>query len=161
LLGIAGAEAEEDQHVAQSTLMREAYFVDFAVAMQEKVNIPLMVIGGFRRRDVMEQAINSGGADLIGLGRPMCVVTDAPAQLLAGLDELPRFENQLSLFPTWLAFLGRVQALRGAAAFAVQFWFYAQLDNLGRDGHINKNLSVLAATRQVMLQQKNWLAARR
>lgn len=161
LLGIAGAEAEEAQHVARSTLMREAYFVDFAVAMQEKVNIPLMVIGGFRRRDAMEQAIASGGADLIGLGRPMCVVTDAPAQLLAGLDELPRFESQLSLFPDWLGFLGRVQALRGVAAFAVQFWFYAQLDNLGREGHINQNLSVLAATRQVMQQQKKWLAARR
>ena len=91
----------------------------------------------------------------------MCVVTDAPAQLLAGLDELPRFESQLSLFPDWLGFLGRVQALRGVAAFAVQFWFYAQLDNLGREGHINQNLSVLAATRQVMQQQKKWLAARR
>jgi hypothetical protein len=35
------------------------------------------------------------------------------------------------------------------------FWFYAQLDNLGRDGHINKNLSVLAAARQIMQQQKS------
>ena len=37
--------------------MREAYFVDFALAMQQKVSIPLMVTGGFRRREVMEQAI--------------------------------------------------------------------------------------------------------
>ena len=36
--------------MAQSTLMREAYFVDFAVAMREKVSVPLMVTGGFRQR---------------------------------------------------------------------------------------------------------------
>ena len=30
LLGISGLEEEEEQKVAQSTLMREAYFVDFA-----------------------------------------------------------------------------------------------------------------------------------
>lgn len=50
LLGIEGMEAEEKQNVAQSTLMREAYFVDFAMVMQEEVSIPLMVTGGFRRR---------------------------------------------------------------------------------------------------------------
>ena len=38
-----------------------------------------MVTGGFRRRDAMEQALTSGAADLIGLGRPMRVDTDAPA----------------------------------------------------------------------------------
>ena len=84
----------EEQHVARSTLMREAYFVDFALAMQAKVSIPLMVTGGFRRRLAMEQAIEAGGADLIGLGRPLCVLTDGPARLLAGLEELPRYENR-------------------------------------------------------------------
>ncbi|MDO7636609.1 MAG: NADH:flavin oxidoreductase/NADH oxidase family protein, partial [Porticoccaceae bacterium] len=73
LLGIAGIEDEEPQAVAQSTQLREAYFVDFALAMQAKVTIPLMVTGGFRQRAAMEQALASGSADLIGLGRPMCV----------------------------------------------------------------------------------------
>jgi len=88
LLGAEGIEEVEEQHVAHSTAMREAYFVDFALAMQEKVSIPLMVTGGFRRREVMEQAITAGGADLIGLGRPLCVMTDAPERLLAGETEL-------------------------------------------------------------------------
>ena len=98
--------------MAQSTLMREAYFVDFAVAMREKVSVPLMVTGGFRQRAAMEQAIESGSADVIGLGRPMCVMTDAPNQLLNGLDELPRYENSLSLFPSWLAWLGNLNILK-------------------------------------------------
>jgi 2,4-dienoyl-CoA reductase-like NADH-dependent reductase (Old Yellow Enzyme family) len=160
LLGLSGTEEEEDQHVAHSTQMREAYFVDFAVAMQDKVSIPLMVTGGFRQRAVMEQAVASGGADLIGLGRPMCVDTDAPNQLLAGQVELARYENELSLFPAWLSFLTRINSIRSIAGFAVQFWFYAQLVALARDGAAAPTLSVFAATRQVMAHQKQWLAAR-
>jgi 2,4-dienoyl-CoA reductase-like NADH-dependent reductase (Old Yellow Enzyme family) len=160
LLGLSGTEEEEDQHVAHSTQMREAYFVDFAVAMQDKVSIPLMVTGGFRQRAVMEQAVASGGADLIGLGRPMCVDTDAPNQLLAGQVELARYENELSLFPAWLSFLTRINSIRSIAGFAIQFWFYAQLVALARDGAAAPTLSVFAATRQVMAHQKQWLAAR-
>ena len=160
LLGAEGMEEEEQQNVAESTLMREAYFVDFALAMQDKVSIPLMVTGGFRRRDVMEQAISSGSAEMVGLGRPMCVATDAPNQLLEGLGELPRFEAQLSLFPRWLAFLNRFKALRTMATFGVQFWFYAQLDSLGREGRAAPELSVFAATRMTMSLQKKLLSAR-
>jgi 2,4-dienoyl-CoA reductase-like NADH-dependent reductase (Old Yellow Enzyme family) len=160
LLGIAGLEEEEQQQVAQSTKMREAYFVDFAIAMQTKVSIPLMVTGGFRQRSVMEQAIASGGADLIGLGRPMCVDTNAPAMLLTGEATLKRYEDQLSLFPGWLAFLERIGSIRSIAGFAVQYWFYAQLDALGRKGEAAPDTSVFKATRSVMSAQKRWLKAR-
>lgn len=161
LLGTEGIEEEEPQHVAQSTLMREAYFVDFALAMQEKVSIPLMVTGGFRRRDVMEQAVSAGGASLVGVGRPMCVMTDAPARLLEGFAELPRYEAQLALFPSWLDFLNRIKTLRTVASFAVQYWYYAQLDILGNTGKAEPDQTVFAATRQVMAQQRRWITARR
>ena len=158
LLGIAGIEDEEPQAVAQSTQLREAYFVDFALAMQAKVTIPLMVTGGFRQRAAMEQALASGSADLIGLGRPMCVLTDAPNQLLAGLTELPRYENNLSLFPRWLSFLGNLKALRAIAGFATQYWYYSQIDALGRSGKADPDLSVFAATKQTMALQKKLTA---
>ena len=128
--------------------------------MHREVNIPLMVTGGFRRRDAMEQAIASGAADLIGLGRPMCVDTDAPARLLAGEPELARYENQLSLFPKSLGFLTRIDALRSVAGFAVQYWFYAQLDELGRSGRADPDMSVFSATRRIMGLQKQLLAGR-
>jgi len=160
LIGVEGAEEVEEQHVAKSTQMREAYFVDFAVAMQEKVSIPLMVTGGFRRRDVMEQAITSGAADLVGLGRPMCVMTDAPAQLLAGLEELPRYENELALLPDWLSFLSRVKVIRPLTTFAVMYWYYTQLETIGREGKANPALSVFAATKRIMAQQKELLPPR-
>ena len=161
LMGLEGMEEAEEQQVARSTMMREAYFVDFALAMQEQVSVPLMVTGGFRQRAAMEQAVAGGGADLVGLGRPMCVMTDAPARLLAGLEELPRYENELSLLPPWLGFLTRARALRAAAGFAVQFWYYAQLDLIGREGRAQPGLSVFTATRRVMSLQKKLMAARR
>jgi len=161
LLGVAGIEEEEQQPVARSTLMREAYFVDFALAMQKKVSIPLLVTGGFRQRAAMEQAISAGGADLIGLGRPLCVVTDAPARLLAGEPELPRYEAQLAMFPAWLAFLNRSNTLRTIGSFGVQYWFYAQLDALGRTGSAQPQRSVFSAAMGVMAQQRRWIAARK
>ena len=161
LLGVAGLEEEEPQAVAPSTLMREAYFVDFALAMREKVSIPLMVTGGFRRRAAMEQALSAGGADVIGLGRPLCVVTDAPARLLAGETELPRYEAQLAMFGPSLAFLNRSNTLRTIGSFGVQYWFYAQLDALGRTGIAQPQRSVFAAAIDVVLQQRRWIAARK
>jgi len=160
LLGVAGMEEQEDQFVKETTRAREAYFVDFAQAMQEKVAVPLMVTGGFRRRDVMEQVVEEGSADLIGLGRPMCVMTDAPRQLLEGLDELPRYENELQFLPSWLSFLNAINTIKTVATFGVQYWFYAQLDELGVTGKPDPDMSVFAATRRLMGLQKKLLAGR-
>ncbi|MBT5006086.1 MAG: NADH:flavin oxidoreductase/NADH oxidase family protein [Halieaceae bacterium] len=160
LLGVEGVEEVDPQEVAQSTQQREAYFVDFAVAMREQVSMPFMVTGGFRRRDAMEQAVATAGADIIGIGRPMCVMTDAPEQLFKGLDELPRYENELSLFPSWLSFLNRSQTLRTMATFSVQYWFYAQIDELGRTGRARPEMSVFNATRRLMALQKHLMAQR-
>ena len=154
LLGLQGMEEEEQQQVASSTQLREAYFVDFAKAMQEKVNVPLMVTGGFRQRLVMEQALQTGSADIIGLGRPLCVMTDAPKQLFEGLDELPRYEESLSLLPNWLAFLTNIKLVRAMAGFAVQYWYYGQIDAIGRTGKANTELTVLKATQETMALQK-------
>ena len=161
LLGVEGLEEEEKQNVAQSTQMREAYFVDFALAMQEKVSIPLMVTGGFRRREVMEQAIESGSADMVGLGRPMCVMTDAPARLMRGEQELPRYEAELSLLPPWLVFLNRNNLIRTIATFGVQYWFYAQINALGCKGRAEPAMSVFSATINTMSLQKKLLAGRK
>ena len=90
----------------------------------------------------------------------MCVATDAPAQLLAGAQELPRFENELQLFPDWLSFLNRSNALRTMGTFAIQYWYYAQLDIIGHPGQADPDLSVFAATRRVMSQQRSWLKQR-
>jgi len=160
LLGVEGIGEYEEQNVAKSTEKREAYFVDFAIELRKKITTPIMVTGGFRHRDAMIQAIESGAADLIGIGRPLCVLTDAPKRLFRGLNELPRHEKELKFFPWWLSFLGKIQPFKTMATFGIQFWFYAQLDLLGKEGESNTSITPFAATRRIMALQKKWLSAR-
>ncbi len=161
LLGLEGIEEEEPQNLAPSTLMREAYFVDFALAMQEHINIPLMVTGGFRQASVMCQALESGAADLIGVGRPLCLDTDAPSQLLDGLQELERYEAKMQLLPGWANFLTRVALIRTVAGFALQYWYYAQLIAIGNSGKADRSLSVFSSIKILLRHEKSWLKARR
>ena len=161
LLNLDGIEPIEEQSLARSTLAREAYFVDFAKAMREKLSIPIMVTGGLRRKDVMNHVLETGGADMIGLGRPLCVDADGPNRLLNGEDELARYEDNLSLLPSWLMWLTRFNAVRTINSFATQFWFYEQIANIGRTGATDPTLTVFSAT---MAQQKAasaWMTARK
>ena len=161
LLNLDGMEPVEEQSVAASTRAREAYFVDFAEAMHKEVSIPLMVTGGLRRLDAMKLALESGAADMIGIGRPMCVMTDAPAQLLAGVKELPRFEGTLSLLPKALRFLNGIKMVRTVGAFATQYWFYEQIAALGHQGDTLDELGVFAATKAQTKAANQWIAERR
>ncbi|MBL6821118.1 MAG: NADH:flavin oxidoreductase/NADH oxidase family protein [Luminiphilus sp.] len=161
LLNLDGMEPVEEQSVAASTRAREAYFVDFAEAMHKEVSIPLMVTGGLRRLDAMNLALESGAADMIGIGRPMCVMTDAPAQLLAGVSELPRFEDALSLLPRALRFLNGIKLVRTVGAFATQYWFYEQIAALGHQGNTLDGLGVFTATKAQTKAANQWLADRR
>jgi 2,4-dienoyl-CoA reductase-like NADH-dependent reductase (Old Yellow Enzyme family) len=77
-----GLQPAFDQPVAESTRAREAYFLKYARAVQDRAKMPLMVTGGFRTVAAMNDALAAGEADLIGLGRPLCVDTAAPARFL-------------------------------------------------------------------------------
>ncbi len=161
LLGIAGMEAEEPQNVMQSTLQREAYFLDFALAMRQTISIPLMVTGGFRSRAAMEQALESGAADIIGIGRPLCYEPNGANLLLCGADALPQMEQNLALLPRWLGFLRGIKMIRSLDSFAVQYWFYSQIYALGRTGKPNIGQSVFASVKQVETAHKAWLKSHR
>lgn len=160
LMGVDGMEEEEKQNVAPSTAAREAYFVDFAKAMQAEVNVPLMVTGGFRTRAAMAQALESGAADVIGLGRPTCVITDAPRQLIEGREQLPRYEDDLDMIPSWLGFLKRFQMMKAINGFAGIYWFYQQIWLLGHEGRVDEDFSVFKAFRLVDARNKSIQAQR-
>ena len=161
LLGIEGLEEAESPDIPETTLAREAYFVDFAKAMKDELSIPMMVTGGFRSASAMEQALKTGAADIIGLGRPLCVLTDAPKRLLSGMAILPKTEAQLALIPDWLSGLRKIKLIRAIDGFAVQYWYYSQIYALGRTGRTNLEMSVFSALREVEKYQKNWLRERR
>jgi len=76
--------------VAESTRKREAYFLDYADAVRQHTDVPLMVTGGFRSAAAMSEALASGATDLIGLARPVAVSPAWPRELLA--DDNARLE---------------------------------------------------------------------
>ncbi|XOZ32648.1 NADH:flavin oxidoreductase/NADH oxidase family protein [Halomonadaceae bacterium KBTZ08] len=62
---------------------REAYFLDYADAVRRHTDVPLMVTGGFRSAPAMQQALDSGATDFIGLARPLAVDPELPRTLLS------------------------------------------------------------------------------
>ena len=49
----------------ESTVSREAYFLDYARDTKAALHIPVMVTGGFRSLSIMNRALADGAADLI------------------------------------------------------------------------------------------------
>lgn len=62
----------------------EAYFRDFAKAARSATQLPLMLVGGFRSRAVMDDVLDSGDADFISLCRPLISEPDFPMRLQQG-----------------------------------------------------------------------------
>ena len=73
-----------------STAAREAYFLEFAEKVRAKVQVPLMVTGGFRTAEGMSAALRSGALDIVGLARLLAIDPDAPVALLRGRDSAQR-----------------------------------------------------------------------
>lgn len=72
--------------VADSTRRREAYFLEFAEAVRARCDMPLMLTGGVRSREFMDEVLVAGSVDVLGFGRPFAVQPDTGKRLLAGED---------------------------------------------------------------------------
>lgn len=73
-----------------SSIKREAYFLDYAEKLKKKTDIPLVLTGGFRTRKGMDEALQSGVTDFIGLARPLAIDPDYANQIL--LDKVPSID---------------------------------------------------------------------
>lgn len=63
---------------------REAYFIDFARAAKQVTDLPVMLVGGFRSRPVMERVLAAGEADFISMCRPLINDPAFPNKLRSG-----------------------------------------------------------------------------
>jgi 2,4-dienoyl-CoA reductase-like NADH-dependent reductase (Old Yellow Enzyme family) len=71
--------------VRESTRKREAYFLDFADKVRNRIPAtPLMVTGGFRSAAGMNEALTSGSLDICGIARILAIEPDVSMRLLAG-----------------------------------------------------------------------------
>jgi 2,4-dienoyl-CoA reductase-like NADH-dependent reductase (Old Yellow Enzyme family) len=62
----------------------EAYYRPFARAVKQAVPIPVIMVGGLRSTDMMDEVIRSGDADFVALARPFVRQPDLPNRIIAG-----------------------------------------------------------------------------
>jgi 2,4-dienoyl-CoA reductase-like NADH-dependent reductase (Old Yellow Enzyme family) len=132
LLGFEG-RAETAQPQRQSTRQREAYFLDYAAKIRTVAKMPLMVTGGFRTREGMEEPLRDKACDVIGLGRPLCTEPDFPKRLLAGQTHTaPRFEKTVKLSDRrWLSSASPILLFKLVNVLGQQGWYYQQILRMG------------------------------
>ncbi len=61
--------------------VNEGYFVPFAAKVAEAVSCPVIVVGGFRSLDTMEEVLNKTKIEMISLSRPLLREPDWPQKL--------------------------------------------------------------------------------
>lgn len=113
-----------------STREREAYFLDYARSVRREAgDIPIAVTGGFRSRLAMEDALEAGDCDLVGIARPTVTTTDAAASILDGRSTaLTTHEIQAGM----RQILGRFTDLKALDGVLNISWNTDQLHRLAR-----------------------------
>lgn len=87
LLEVSGGNYESPAQLGYAPdrqTQRDGYFLDYATELREQSKLPLMLTGGLRDVDLMNQIVADGTVDLIGLARPFALQPDLAKQLLAG-----------------------------------------------------------------------------
>ena len=147
LIEVSGGSYEQPAMMgsaADSTRAREAYFLDYARTVRSIVgDIPLAVTGGFRSRSAMDEAVNSGECDVIGLGRPTATTPDAADALLCGRTQAVT-AHQIRYGMRGL--LGKVVELKTLDGLLELGWHADQLHRMGDGLEPDLDRSRLAAT---------------
>lgn len=61
--------------------INEGYFVPFAKILSESVKCSVMVVGGFRSKEIMENVLNNSKIELISLSRPLIREPELPSKM--------------------------------------------------------------------------------
>ena len=77
-------ESPEMLTAKASTRRREAFFLDYAEKARAVCQSPLIITGGFRSQPAMDDALQSGHLDFIGIARPFALVPDLPKRIQNG-----------------------------------------------------------------------------
>ncbi|USZ14114.1 NADH:flavin oxidoreductase/NADH oxidase family protein [Moraxella sp. FZFQ2102] len=77
-------ESPEMLSTKESTQKREAFFLDYAEKARAVSQVPLIITGGFRSENAMNDALQSGHLDFVGVARPLALVPDLPNKIQNG-----------------------------------------------------------------------------
>ena len=112
----------------ESTIKREAYFIDYIEKVRKITNTPLMLTGGFRTTSVMRSAIASNKLDIIGIARPFAVFPNIGNEI---------FNESRANFTTKIKKTG-VKAIDGMMNI---IWYESQIKRIGQGKKPNLELS--------------------
>jgi 2,4-dienoyl-CoA reductase-like NADH-dependent reductase (Old Yellow Enzyme family) len=96
LVDISGGTYFPGAKASSESSSQEPYFLTFAKLARKVTSLPLMVTGGFKRRDQAINAVASGTVDMVGLARSMVLDAQLAAIWLSkkgGDIKFPKFEN--------------------------------------------------------------------
>ncbi len=89
-----GVDGVETSSGVRATSMRpdpkEPYFRPLARAARTATRLPILLVGGLRSRDDMEDVLASGEADFISLSRPLICEPDLPRRMRLGQQDRSR-----------------------------------------------------------------------
>ena len=132
---------KRNQFIKNSKIARESYFLSYAENISSAIDIPLMVTGGFRSRKGMEAALSSQVCQMIGIARPLCSDPLAIKKIMDGeIDNLPVYEEKLSIGPWWLSKKSPFRLIQAINAFSSQAWFYMQIRRMSQG--LNPDISM-------------------
>ena len=140
---------DRSENRRESTIAREAYFLEYAKNITEAVSLPLMVTGGFRSREGIEKALESDICQIIGVGRPLCADPHCIKKMINGkLEVLPSFEKTLSLGPWIFSPTSPIKLIQAINAFGAMAWCYQQIKRMADGLMPNHNQTLFNALRK-------------
>jgi 2,4-dienoyl-CoA reductase-like NADH-dependent reductase (Old Yellow Enzyme family) len=116
---------------ADSTKKREAYFLDYCVEVKKRIQIPLMLTGGFRTSEGMNTALESGACEIIGLARSLAINPEFSNELLSGKN----VTSDVRKLSSGIKILDKIFPLE-------IIWYTDQLHRIGKGANPQKNASV-------------------
>ncbi len=96
LIDISGGTYFPGAKASSDSASGEPYFLSFAARAKKLTDVPLMLTGGFKRRQQAVDAVASGAVDMVGLGRAMALnprLAETWLSEAGGDPEFPRFNS--------------------------------------------------------------------
>ncbi|MDD4976362.1 MAG: NADH:flavin oxidoreductase/NADH oxidase family protein [Bacteriovorax sp.] len=131
LIEISGGSYEAPEMMGskkESTIKREAYFLEYCEKIRKEVTVPLMLTGGFRSREGMESALKSNACDVVGLARSVALDPNFPNEILRGQNVLSKVKQLTT----------GIKAIDKAMPLEI-IWYADQIHRLGKMKNTNPN----------------------
>ncbi len=161
LMGFSGDAATTELPPRQSSLDREAYFIDYTSAIRKIANMPVAVTGGFRSRSAMVDAVTHGELDMVGMARPFAADPEIALGLLdSSLQTVPVIEQQKRLGPGLLGINSPIGIVKMITMQGQVGWFAEQITRAANKQPANPDIGVLPAMVKMIRNEMKTAKAR-